>query len=348
MSLAACNHEAATGYFPPGRKRPDFEVLNGTRWEEKSMDSSYPPWPTRPGRRNNNFSVHIWILPYMEQGNVYDMIDFNLGQSKQMLSTDGSTPINPHYNAYATASGLFICPSDPFTQLIISENNYRCNFGGSTPFAGHSVGDTTADGDKFSPDKPSREGDSFPAGGNGAFSYSATGFRSKDYQDGLSRTIFFSERTKGSGNAVYGGSDVQVTKYDMIGLGQGNSVSNITANQLLSSCLKPAITGPIFYGAGRWLPGDIWSNGWPFAGYDATEYNHVAPPNWEGIDCGSNSSIPDAAYEHALVAARSEHPGTVVVGYGDGHTSLINDSIDLALWRALGTRNLQETIQADN
>ncbi len=40
-------------------------------------------------------------------------------------------------------------------------------------------------------------------------------------------------------------------------------------------------------------------------------YNHVAPPNWAGFDCGQWSAIPDAPGEHAIVSARSSHTGGV-------------------------------------
>jgi len=342
MALATINHESAKGYFPPGRKRPDFEILQGGAWVEQPPGSSYPGGVSRPGRRWNNFSVHVWILPYMEEQAVYDLIDFSIGQFKQM--TQGGVPINPHYKAYATAAGLFICPSDPNTGVVISENNYRCNFGGGTPFAGYSQDDST-----FDPEKRSPEG--FPAGGNGAFTYSTKGLKPKDFVDGLSKTVFFSERTKGAGRTL--GEDVDTgTRFAMVGLGRGNNVSQITVDDLKRSCESIA-TDPRggglggFDAAGRFLVETDWSNGWPFAGYDATEYNHVAPPNWTGRDCGSQSYVPDAPFEHAIVAARSEHNGIVVVAFGDAHTATVSDDIDLPVWRALGTRDGEETIDTE-
>jgi prepilin-type processing-associated H-X9-DG protein len=234
---------------------------------------------------------------------------------------------------------LFICPSDPNTGVVISENNYRANFGGSTPFAGTSqAGSSALPNPEFT--HPST---GFAAGGNGAFSMGFTGLKTKAYTDGLSRTVFFAERTKGSG----GTEGSPITMYDIQGLGQGNDIISMNIDALLNTC-KASTTpsGPILYGAGRWLPGDDWSNGWPFAGYDCTQYNHVAPPNWPYPDCGSNSYVPDAPQEHAILTARSEHGGSVVVAYGDGHTSLVNEDIDLVVWRAIGTRNGDEALDA--
>jgi hypothetical protein len=220
---------------------------------------------------------------------------------------------------------------------VISENNYRSNFGGSTFYAGYDEGAF-----EEGPTRISSEG--LPAGGNGAFSYGKKGLKASEFVDGLSNTAFFSERTKGSGIDA---STVPPTKSDIIGLGKGNSLHPIAA--IFNECLNyvPAPAGQIFTGAGRWLDCSDWSNGWPFAGYDSSQYNHVAPPNWQGQDCGTNSFIPDSPAEHAIVAARSEHPGVVVVAFGDGHTSTINDGVDLAVWRALGTRDGGETVDVE-
>jgi prepilin-type N-terminal cleavage/methylation domain-containing protein len=313
MGLAAANYESAKKTFPPGRLRPDAERKQGGNW----------------------ISVHIWLLPYMEATNVYNLIDFTKGQVKKMR--EGGTIVNPHYDAFSTAQGLFICPSDGNTGIVISENNYRSNFGGSTPYAG-------ADGGT---DDPTPVGpDGIPAGGNGAFTFGAKGLKAGDYVDGLSKTAFFSERTKGSGIDA---SRETPTRAEIIGRGKGNSVAGWTIQSLYDECqaYAPAPAGLIFSAAGRWLPGEDYSNGWPFAGYDASQYNHVAPPNWQGQDCGRQTYIPDAPDEHAIVAARSDHPGAVVVAFGDGHTSIVNDGVDIPVWRAIGTRNGEESIDSN-
>ena len=334
MALAAANYESAKGHFPPGRLNPDYERQGPSGWvPQASPGSSYPKYTGNTTERFKNFSVHVWLLPYMEAANIYSLIDFSKGQSKQM--TDSGNPVNPHYKAYATAGGLFICPSDPNTGVIISENNYRANFGGSTPFAGSNPGQM---------DPSAESADGFEAGGNGAFSFSKKGLETSDFTDGLSNTAFFSERTKGTGNT----SPTPHTKYEILGLGQSNNVSQIRIEKMFNDCLNITTpSGPILYTAGRWAPGDDWSNGWPFAGYDCTQYNHVAPPNWQGQDCGSVSYVPDMPHEHAIVAARGEHNGSVVVAFGDGHTAIVNDAVDIAVWRALGSRNGGETVDSN-
>jgi prepilin-type N-terminal cleavage/methylation domain-containing protein/prepilin-type processing-associated H-X9-DG protein len=322
MGLGAANHESAKGYFPPGRLIPD--------WVRGTSEQSSPNYEGVVSTDKSGFySVHIWLLPYMEQAAVYNLIDFKIAQVKKMTN-----PTNPHLAAYSTAQGIFVCPSDPYSERIISENNYRSNFGGSTPAGGaRSAGVYTA-----------RPSDPWDVAGNGAFSIGKKGLNAKAYTDGLSKTAFFAERTKGSaGNP---NSDNPVIS-DIVTASNRNT-DPVPVDALFADCLDyvPVVDGFNFMAAGRWPPGDDWSNGWPFAGYDASQYNHVAPPNWSANDCGANSSISDRPFEHAIVSARSEHNGTVNVAFGDGHTSVINNDIDLAVWRALGTRNGEETVDS--
>jgi prepilin-type N-terminal cleavage/methylation domain-containing protein/prepilin-type processing-associated H-X9-DG protein len=334
MGLAAANYESGKGYFPPGRLIPDWS-RNGA----EQGGSSYAN--IQPNDKTGFYSVHIWLLPYMEASNVFNLINFDVAHQKIMEDASGN-PANNNYTAYATAQNMFICPSDPNTDRIISENNYRSNFGGSLPSGG------ARSSGVYTP----RSTDTFDCGGNGAFSIGKVGLKAKSYVDGLSKTAFFAERTKGTAqnenNNVPTLSDVVTTP------GRGSFDEPTFAVQaFFDDCAKyqPAISGFNNPYSGRFspgaTPGPIYSNGWPFAGYDCTQYNHIAPPNWEHFDCGNISGYPDRPDEMAIVAARSEHSGTVNVAFGDGHTAIINNDIDINVWRALGSRNGEETIDGN-
>ena len=324
MALAASSYESAKRVFPPGRLSPDWAKPPSTA---EVGGTSYSGVARTD--KTGFYSVHIWLLPYMEATNVYNLIDFKIAQVKRMLN-----PTNPHLQAYSAAQAIFICPSDSNTERITSENNYRSNFGGSTPAGGWRT--TTV----YEP----RSTDPWDCRGNGAFSIGKKGLGAKEYTDGLSKTAFFSERTKGTANDA---ASVAPTKADMV-TSPSRPSDPVATDAFYTECLnnKPTISNFNFTFAGRWPAGEDWSNGWPFAGYDSTQYNHVAEPNWAGYDCGSISAIPDTPHEFAIVAARSEHAGSVVVAFGDAHTSIIADGIDLAIWRALGSRNGDETIDA--
>ncbi|MGI9429589.1 MAG: DUF1559 domain-containing protein [Bythopirellula sp.] len=317
MGLAAANYESARGVFPPGRLFPDW-VSGG------SIKGGYTNYGTIPDPSDKTgwYSVHIWLLPFMEANNVYNLIDFSQAQVKKMLN-----PRNPHYDAYATANNLFICPSDGNSEEPISANNYRSNFGGSGPGAGVRTNSMTI--------REPRATDFWHIGGNGAFTMGEKGLKSGRYEDGLSKTAFFSERIQGSGQL----GNFVPSRADMIRCpAQLAPNANIDVAFQAASNYAPKQESFVFGGAGKWISGEDWSNGWPFAGYDSSQYNHVAPPNWGGQDCGVNY-IPDTPSEHAIIAARSDHVGTVNVAFGDGHTATVSDNIDLLVWRALGSRD---------
>ena len=338
MALGAANYESAKGYFPPGRLDPDWAV-NGM---PQMGYTNYNGVQQNAATKTGFYSVHIWLLPYMEQTAVFNLINFKVGQVLQMTTGGGVTPFNVNYQAYANAQGIFICPSDPYSERIISENNYRSNFGGSTPFGG-------ALSNGAQNDYTSSTSDGIPASGNGAFSIGKEGLKAGEYTDGLSNTAFFAERTKGSGGAPASALPV---KSDMVTSPQREGGFPTTStlatfrDKHFVACggYVPAADQFNFTTPGRWAPGEDFSNGWPFAGYANTQYNHVAPPNWSGQDCGLFSAISDTPGEHAIVAPRSEHNGTVVVAFGDGHTSLVTDSVDIIVWRAIGSRNGDETV----
>ncbi len=332
LGLATLQFEAAHTRFPPGRKLPDWIH----RGKPQGAYTNYSQVDLTSSQEATGFhSVHLNLLPFLESNVLYETIDFQTPASNQL--TRQGQPAHVNYRAFAQAHEIFICPSDPFTGQIISENNYRYNFGGSTPYAGaestlrQRSHDVVVKG--------------LPVLGNGAFTAGARGLTTQRFVDGLAHTAFFAERTKGTGRPPErqqpGPSDVVTMP--------GRETGPIDRQVIYQRCLnyRPAASRFNFTASGRWLPGSDFSNGWPFAGYSSTMYNHVAPPNWVGQDCGSWSAIADTPGEHAIISARSRHPGVVNVCFGDAHIATIDDSIDLRIWRASGTRNGRESIKLD-
>ena len=221
---------------------------------------------------------------------------------------------------------------------VISENNYVYNFGVLTLYAG-------------AVDTGHQSTRTAVSLGNGAFTY-GTALRTGDFIDGLSNTAFFSEC---SGRGADGTITIRwLTKSDIVdGRAVGVTPGLMDVTAMYNACLSytPVVYQYNYTAFGRWLEvdwgmGDLnYSDGWPFAGYDGTMYNHVATPNWIGYDCAYDT-IADTPGEHAIVTARSEHPGVVNVCYGDGHVGIVASSIDLQVWRAQGTRNGGEPVSA--
>lgn len=347
IGLALFNYESAKKAFPPGRLLPDYVVAG----RPSSPGTNYPV--LGPNDKAGFVSVHVWLLPYMEEQAIFALIDTNRMQTimESPAGNIGGPPpaayVNPNYPAFSQAAGIFICPSDGNTGAIISENNYRYNFGGSTPYAGFG-GNTVA-----IPTSASQIG---VGGGNGAFTI-GKGLKVKDFSDGLSKTAFFSERNKGS--LLKPGSQ-PVTRDDSVHCGGGSvSYTNPKADtdSLYNAAVsyKPPPSSFDFTSQGRWDKGDTtgsggnksYTDGWPVGMYMATMYNHVAPPNFQGYDCGTVSGLPDTPSEPAIISARSNHSGIVNVCFGDGHVSTISETIDLPTWRALGTRAGGESATGD-
>jgi hypothetical protein len=184
-------------------------------------------------------------------------------------------------------------------------------------------------------------------GGNGAFTIGEKGLKPGAFTDGLAKTAFFAERTKGVATFKH---DNSIAKQGLDPRDPFNAAIITWANrtndvfdhdELFDWCANnnQIDTTNDFYAAGRWADDEDYSNGWPFAGYSNTQYNHVLPPNFDGADCASFSSIPDTPFEHAAIAARSTHKGVAVVAFGDGHTETVSSDIDLQVWRSQGSRN---------
>ncbi|MEE2641000.1 MAG: DUF1559 domain-containing protein [Planctomycetota bacterium] len=323
IGLALHNYASQMKVMPPGRMLPDWvqdheTKTSYTNYNRVNQEATGGEWT---GFR----SVHCHILPFMEQNNVYDLIDFVRPSTLRM--TRGGQPYNINYEAYATAQGIFICPSDANQERIISENSYRYNFGGSTPYAG--ARNTYNQTDNYA----SLNG--LSCLGTGAFT-AGRSLRLAAFRDGTSNTVMFSERSMGSGFSPGGA----LPKPSDIVTMPGRTNNLLDPDDMLQRCGEyvPRPSRFNFTSPGRWLPGSDYSNGWPFAAYSSTMYNHVAPPNWSGQDCGNWSAIPDTPGEHAIVSARSYHPGGVNVAFADGSVTFFAETVDLQAWRAFGTR----------
>jgi prepilin-type N-terminal cleavage/methylation domain-containing protein/prepilin-type processing-associated H-X9-DG protein len=346
MGLGLHNYHSAFNCFPPGRMRPDYRLKNQappSNYTNYNLIESVLENPSDAlynGSWTGYYSVHLHILNFMEQQSVYNAVNFSVGNAYRLIQANGSPdPGSVNYTAYAMSPGLFLCPSDSNTSPSgISENNYRYNFGGSTPYAG-SQGIFQQDNSSA----VSSDGNGFPCTGNGAFTI-GSGLTQADFIDGLSATAAFSERTKGSN--LDSRNYAPVFPYDSI-TSPFRAGGMIARDVLFSSCLNAPNPGPNafgFMGHGRFPNDTFFSDGWPFAWYIATLYNHVAPPNWKGWDCGASSSIMDTPGEHGIVSARSLHSGGVNVMMADGSVKFVMDSVSLQVWRGIGTRNGGEVV----
>jgi prepilin-type processing-associated H-X9-DG protein len=89
-----------------------------------------------------------------------------------------------------------------------------------------------------------------------------------------------------------------------------------------------------------------WGWSWVMGENCCTNYNHVATPNRN--TCGG-TGFPGTMTNMAMqVPPSSMHPGGVNVLMCDGAVRFIGDNVELEIWRAIGTRNGQESISSNS
>ncbi len=171
-----------------------------------------------------------------------------------------------------------------------------------------------------------------------AFSNSNRSAGLSDVTDGLSNTAAVSERLSGSGflRAFDRRRDTYFSGLDRI-----MSTSEITPSILSSAC---DVTDPP---SGSFTVFDFHT--WAYTSFENSWYNHVMTPNSILPNCATHSpDVIDSKWSFLARAgtfrSTSLHTGSVNTLLLDGSVRTISDAIDVAVWRAVGTRSGGETV----
>jgi hypothetical protein len=281
IAIACHNYHEAVGAFPYGRK---FNL-----------------WDT--------YSWSILILPYVEQGNVYNGYYTINDKGRSTFSYPG--PNGPIGNdtrlrdSRHTKLAFMLCPSDlPSTNEFntasygLVRSNYRaCT--GSGDMYGDPVDATTGPwGKGIFGVTPGLDFDLVEA--------RQLGISIPQIRDGASNTLLICEGL--TANVTGWGGPIGSNLYG--NMGGGLMSASLTPN----SSSPDRIVGP--------CPKQQGDNG------------YTAPC----LTLGSNAWwTPSATGAHA--AARSKHTGGVVASFGDGSVRFVLNSVDTAVWRGLGTHS---------
>ena len=283
-----------------------------------NYESSVNGLPWGPGYFGwNDWSAVVLMLPYLEQAQLYNAINFaNTGGAAAPGNALNLTIMRVNVN-------LLLCPSD----LDRITNGYGhvnyCGNAGNNPNAFY--------------------GNNGELGArNGVFYSIANGGRSamfKDITDGLSQTAGFSEKVKGQ--TISGSTNTNI----MDNLNPTSAVSQVAApgkgadltpNPYFQTCMStsPKLAanlagGGIGYGA-------YWFDGHPECGM----YNHVMTPNTWGCSDGNVNDI-------GAFPPSSRHSGGVNMMMMDGSVRFLKTSVSPPIWWALGTASGAETVSAD-
>jgi prepilin-type N-terminal cleavage/methylation domain-containing protein/prepilin-type processing-associated H-X9-DG protein len=282
-----------------------------------------------------NLSQHAQMLPFMEQTQVYNAINFSWG------CEDCSTIMCYVVNATATNAQInaFVCPSDPKAgqpdhNNTTNTNNYYGSVG--TTMTWGLLGNQTpyatiqgATGTAVSINMPS----------TGMFTMQAS-YGIQSCTDGTSNTIAFSEAVVGSQTEqarqrFIGLQSVQIPLTSMLFDAESNIALAQSVIQLCNTAFNSGTTTFIDQQRGQ---------NWAHGCMAMTLFNTVVPPNsTKWTHCGLNASS-----RAVLSNADSYHPGGVNTMMTDGSVRFIKDSINQLTWMQLGTRSNGEVISADS
>ncbi|HWE39795.1 MAG TPA: DUF1559 domain-containing protein [Isosphaeraceae bacterium] len=259
------------------------------------------------------WSAHSQLLMFLEQGNLFASINFNLPPETPGMA--GAVPFMPPFQnpdrANATACRIqvqtFLCPSDPTdtsstwpgnNNYLGNQSTWACDLGENNPA-------TIAPSERP----------------QGIFYYGSS-VKPADIPDGLSQTAFFSEKSRGNGSPD--------PRTDMLIIPNQTSLD---ATYLTCTGLLPSQGVPLTSVQGlSWVMGEMC----------CTTYNHVSQPN--RLTCAGLGFPGTMANMAMQVPPSSQHPGGVNVLMGDGAVHFVKNGIDLTTWRALGTRRGGEII----
>ncbi len=262
------------------------------------------------------WSLHALILPFLEQRNLQDTIDFNFApETPGMAGVINFMPAFQNVNrenavVCRTRIPLFFCPSDQQpTDIWNAQNNYVGNQGGWLCDRG---------------DLPAGPGDVAPTETQTGIFYFLSQIRTADVIDGLSNTAFFSEKLRGQGTPN--------PRTDLFVIQNQTSLNNTFTT---CASLNPATATPLT---------SKWGYSWVMGENCCTLYNHVSGPNSRscaGIPFPGNNMTNMSMQ----VPPSSRHPGGVNMMMGDGSVRFATDSVDLTIWRGVGTRAGGEAVQ---
>ena len=292
LALAVHNYESSYKYI--GR-------LSSPGQSDWGQDSNW-----------NGYSPQCGLLPYIEQGPLYQQIYFGDHRDSRYPHYQGhpwagDRPAPPGSTMtikqqFATKIPGFLCPSDPkYPDFAYPGNNYAFS-------AGPSLGWYVAVGDQIG-------------------MYNRTRYTSfADCTDGLSNTIMLGEFVKGDAN---GG-----TFTNMGDIARGLAFPSGAPATKWSQVQLDAFAVATLAGGGNHVSGA--GSHWMGPGMYNTAFNTMAPPNWRGV-AGNNCGGCGEGDNDGIYPARSRHSGGAMHAMGDGSVQFIAQTISLSPYQSLGS-----------
>jgi prepilin-type N-terminal cleavage/methylation domain-containing protein/prepilin-type processing-associated H-X9-DG protein len=287
IGLAVHNHESALNRYPA---------------------SFYPKGATA----SDSWSVHAQILPYIEQANLYNMINFSAAANTQDAVT-------------RQRIAIYICPVDPGDEMKLATSASGPSAINRYP---HTYGANVGTWMVWDPN--------LGQGGDGVFPYTSRpdkGLKQADIRDGMSSTIGFAE----------------VKAYTWVRVSNASLPSGTpppsTPAEVLAMGGTLSTTGPPS-GHTSWTEAQTFHTGVTFVLTPNTPVLlNVGGMDYDIDQLTSREGSSATRISYDVVTSRSYHAGGAVnVLLMDGSVRSVSKSIGPAIWRALGTRDGGEVV----
>jgi prepilin-type N-terminal cleavage/methylation domain-containing protein len=296
-------HEGALSYYP----------------------SSWLPSQSQTGTTTDGWSVHVQLLPYLEQKAIYTEIDLKRHYNDYV--NDDSLRVEAADGTLTKLSAMrvptFISPAEPRDENREGKHypvNYAVNLG--TGFVWDPAVRT---------------------GGDGA-AYPESRLKSSAFADGLGTTMCMAEVK--AWQPYYRNKGLAATNLTTLQAFDAGARTNETAAAQV--CTWAGASASEFKnnsGHTEWVDGRAHQIGFtsifrPNAKIKCTESGVTYDVDWtnwqEGKDLRATTPVMTPTF--AAVTARSYFPGVVNVVFMDGSVRAIQDAIDLGVWRAISSR----------
>lgn len=315
MGLALHNYHSSNGSFP--------------------MGASSGMWTLGRYVAKQNFSPHAAMLPFLEQTQIYNAINFNWG------CEDSSSVLCFQINATATRAKInaFCCPSDPNAGKPdhngdADTNNYYACIGVTTNLFNTNTGIG-----------PNLTGTGAPPPSTGLFTWQMS-YDIASVTDGTSNTIAFAEAVVGNQSLQWGQKRIGLTGVSIpaAALTFDPRTTGATGPLLaIQACNQFWISKRGSSGGPDRQRGENWAHGCQ----DMTLFNTITTPNQYQDEWTNCSSVGSGAMS-AISNSDSWHAGGVNACMADGSVRFIKDSINPITWWAVGTRASGEVVSADS